>query len=105
VVDSANACAGLISIFLPEALTLTPFERGGKILMHFSAVFPLIHSEKMRVIFARVGYFAVPMGGMVKRTNGGVLSSGPPLGGICRAQERKRIKRNVVFFNIDHVRY
>ena len=65
VVDSANACTGLISMVLPEALILTPLDGGGKILMHFCAVFPFIHSEKTKVIFDFTGYFTVPIGGTV----------------------------------------
>jgi hypothetical protein len=56
----------------------------------------------MKVILAFTEYFTVPIGGIEKRTKGGVLSSGPPLGGICRAHDRKRIKRNIVFLTIEH---
>jgi hypothetical protein len=80
----------MISIFFPWTFIFVPSSGGGKMLTHFSAVFRSIHSEKVMEIDPWGGKLTVPIIGVVKRMEGGVLSSGPPLGAICLAQDAKR---------------
>jgi hypothetical protein len=77
---------GLTKIFLPDTLIFTPSGSAGNTLRLLSAFCGFIHSPKVKTMVLFFGTFIVPAGGEAERTEGGVLSSSPPLGGIWWAQ-------------------
>jgi hypothetical protein len=90
-------------------LIFIPRSGGGKMLAAASALFASIHSEKCMVTTPLMGNLTVPIAGTVERTVGGALSSGPPDGASCLAQEKRkktkttqwiRRRRMILYFSV-----
>ena len=100
MVESAKAVFGLISSLFLDTVVSNPSGGGGKIVTLFLILSGLIHSEKLKTIFPLTGGLSVPDSGVVLMIFGETVSTGPPVGRICCAQERyKQIEKNIAVYN------